>query len=107
MNKHIFAEPHYEGHPWLLLEDVTDALLKTPMGINKLRLLANGASSAYGAAVSNGQRKALFFSSAYKRSQNSRLRAHVKLRLKFPLLTLTTAVAILDDLSATTVLPAA
>ncbi|KAI1119551.1 hypothetical protein F5Y14DRAFT_457809 [Nemania sp. NC0429] len=50
MDQYIFAKPHYEGHPWLLLEDVEDALLKTPMGINKLRLLTNGAGSAYGAA---------------------------------------------------------
>ncbi|KAI0159569.1 hypothetical protein GGR57DRAFT_429861 [Xylariaceae sp. FL1272] len=41
----------YEGHPWLLLEDsVENALLKTPMGINKFRLPQDDANSIYGAA---------------------------------------------------------
>ncbi|KAI1172614.1 hypothetical protein F4777DRAFT_590431 [Nemania sp. FL0916] len=53
INTHIFAEPPYEGHPWLLLEDVDDPLLKTPMGINKLSIPARGAESAYGAAWSS------------------------------------------------------
>ncbi|RYC53842.1 hypothetical protein CHU98_g12365, partial [Xylaria longipes] len=48
-NKHIFADPNYEGHPWLLLENVQNPLLKTPMGINKLTMPID-AGSAYGAA---------------------------------------------------------
>ncbi|RWA06141.1 hypothetical protein EKO27_g8970 [Xylaria grammica] len=50
INKHIFAEPPYEGHPWLLLQNVDDSLLGTPMGINQLTLHTNGAESVYGAA---------------------------------------------------------
>ncbi|TGJ82788.1 hypothetical protein E0Z10_g5971 [Xylaria hypoxylon] len=50
MNKNVFGEPPYEGHPWLLVKDVEDSLLKTPMGINKLALPTKGAESAYGAA---------------------------------------------------------
>ncbi|GAP86261.2 putative mitochondrial-processing peptidase subunit alpha protein [Rosellinia necatrix] len=50
INQHIFAEPGYEGHPWLLVEGVDDPLLKTPMGINKLKLKDDGVGSAYGAA---------------------------------------------------------
>ncbi|GAW24642.1 hypothetical protein ANO14919_142330 [Xylariales sp. No.14919] len=50
INKHIFAEPPYEGHPWLLLQNVDDPLLGTPMGINQLTLHTNGAESVYGAA---------------------------------------------------------
>ncbi|KAJ8124772.1 hypothetical protein O1611_g8869 [Lasiodiplodia mahajangana] len=50
INKHIFAESHYEGHPWLLLENVANPLLKTPMGINKLKLSGDSVGSAYGAA---------------------------------------------------------
>ncbi|KAI0406882.1 hypothetical protein F4802DRAFT_80537 [Xylaria palmicola] len=47
VNKHVFATPQYEGHPWLLLEGIVDPLLKTPMGINGLTLESGG---AYGAA---------------------------------------------------------
>ncbi|KAI0477966.1 hypothetical protein F4859DRAFT_43767 [Xylaria cf. heliscus] len=50
INKHIYADPNYEGHPWLLLENVQNPLLKTPMGINKLTISADGIGSAYGAA---------------------------------------------------------
>ncbi|KAI0521426.1 hypothetical protein F5B22DRAFT_662554 [Xylaria bambusicola] len=49
-NKHLFATPHYSGHPWLLLDDIEDALLKTPMGIDKLTSLADGGDFMYGAA---------------------------------------------------------
>ncbi|KAI3332538.1 hypothetical protein F4824DRAFT_514359 [Ustulina deusta] len=50
MSKHVFAAPRYEGHPWLLLEDVKDPLLKTPMGIDKLKLSTNGDEFMYGVA---------------------------------------------------------
>ncbi|KAJ2975134.1 hypothetical protein NUW58_g8444 [Xylaria curta] len=45
INKHVLAEPHYEGHPWLLLQDVATPLLKTPMGINALKTPSDGAYS--------------------------------------------------------------
>ncbi|KAI1273227.1 hypothetical protein F5Y07DRAFT_261162 [Xylaria sp. FL0933] len=48
--KHVFAGPPYEGHPWLLLEDIGNPLLKTPMGIDKLTLPTNGDEFMYGAA---------------------------------------------------------
>ncbi|KAI0449992.1 hypothetical protein F5B21DRAFT_529404 [Xylaria acuta] len=50
VNKHIYADPNYEGHPWLLLENVQNSLLKTPMGINRLAIPADGGGSAYGVA---------------------------------------------------------
>lgn len=50
VKKHIMADPYYEGHPWLLLDHVEDPLLKTPMGINKLRLPKEGYGPVYGAA---------------------------------------------------------
>ncbi|KAI0199284.1 hypothetical protein F4808DRAFT_218989 [Astrocystis sublimbata] len=49
LNKHVFADSSYEGHPWLLLNNVQKPLLKTPMGINHLRMGVNG-GGAYGAA---------------------------------------------------------
>ncbi|KAI1334478.1 hypothetical protein F5Y15DRAFT_420872 [Xylariaceae sp. FL0016] len=48
--EHIYAEPPYMGHPWLLLPDVPNALLKTPMGINKLRIPSEGVEPMYGSA---------------------------------------------------------
>ncbi len=59
MSKHVFAAPRYEGHPWLLLEDVKDPLLKTPMGIDKLKLSTNGDEFMYGVAVSSFQSPSL------------------------------------------------
>ncbi|KAI8629069.1 hypothetical protein F5Y19DRAFT_88816 [Xylariaceae sp. FL1651] len=53
VQKHIHAEPYYEGHPWLLLEGVQNPLLKTPMGINKLRSKTQGADPMYGSAWSS------------------------------------------------------
>ncbi|KAF2967519.1 hypothetical protein GQX73_g6041 [Xylaria multiplex] len=50
INKHVFAEPPYEGHPWLLIKDVANPLLQTPLGIIKLTSPHRGAESAYGAA---------------------------------------------------------
>ncbi|KAI1365622.1 hypothetical protein F5Y08DRAFT_327953 [Xylaria arbuscula] len=39
--KYLEGGPHYEGYPWLLLEDTEDALLKTPMGVAKLASLVS------------------------------------------------------------------
>ncbi|KAI2628303.1 hypothetical protein GGS21DRAFT_236720 [Xylaria nigripes] len=50
LNKHVFAEPSYAGHPWLLLEDAGESLLKTPMGVNTLQIPTAGPGSIYGAA---------------------------------------------------------
>lgn len=52
INRYLFTKPPYQGHPWLLLEDIDHSLLKTPMGINRLRLPFDTVASAYGAAVS-------------------------------------------------------
>ncbi|KAI1822407.1 hypothetical protein F4861DRAFT_540995 [Xylaria intraflava] len=50
LDKHVFAEPGYEGRPWRLLENTEGALLKTPMGINKLQEKTVGMDPVYGAA---------------------------------------------------------
>ncbi|KAI0970167.1 hypothetical protein F4678DRAFT_148884 [Xylaria arbuscula] len=50
MDKHVYAEPRYEGHPWLLLDEIEDPLLKTPMGIGKLSGLNHEVGFKYGAA---------------------------------------------------------
>ncbi|KAI0444088.1 hypothetical protein F4803DRAFT_573718 [Xylaria telfairii] len=47
LRKHVFADPSYEGHPWLLLDNVHNPLLKTPMGINKLTMPAEVTVFAY------------------------------------------------------------
>ncbi|KAI0186056.1 hypothetical protein EV127DRAFT_411566 [Xylaria flabelliformis] len=48
INNHVYAKPSYEGHPWLLLDNVENSLLKTPMGFNKLT--ADAVGGPYGAA---------------------------------------------------------
>ncbi|KAI1318872.1 hypothetical protein F5Y16DRAFT_111832 [Xylariaceae sp. FL0255] len=51
INTHIEGDLKYEGHPWLLLDtDVDSAMMKTPMGVNKLRGMQKGMGDAYGSA---------------------------------------------------------
>ncbi|KAI1496971.1 hypothetical protein F5X99DRAFT_424011 [Biscogniauxia marginata] len=50
LDAHVEAEPPYRGHTWLLLPGGSRDLLKTPMGINKLREPRDGGEKLMGAA---------------------------------------------------------
>ncbi|KAI1435078.1 hypothetical protein GGR50DRAFT_659301 [Xylaria sp. CBS 124048] len=88
VNRHVFANPPYDGHPWLLLSDVEEPVLRTPMGINKLLLQTTGGGPS-GNAFGNAWRSWMIsaqqqYSLLRNLELNSMWRYHFGTKIEYP-----------------------